>query len=271
MTWRRARDLRVHAQLKAMAQSGAKAADLSREPPGEQKPSPSSRQNEEDLGYNLYPERGSRLKKSTVEESLFTFKHKCQLMLQFAMDTSPYAKLLLGAMKSSGCTVFKDRHFSCEDCDGTVSGGFDAATSQIVLCQNNIHQQAHMNRVVTHELIHAFDHCRAQVDWFSNYRHLACSEIRAANLSGDCSFINEFSRFNFGLRKHHQECVRGRALRSILAVRRVSREEAERVVDEVFDSCFNDHAPFGRIPHSKKDAKFAHRDFENRDRYYANL
>lgn len=68
-----------------------------------------------------------------------------------------------------------------------------------------------------------------------------------------------------------QECVRSRALRSILTVRKVSREEAERVVDEVFDSCFNDHAPFGRIPHSKKDAKFAYRDFENRDRYYANL
>lgn len=68
-----------------------------------------------------------------------------------------------------------------------------------------------------------------------------------------------------------QECVRGRALRSILAVRKVSREEAEKVVDEVFDTCFNDHAPFGRIPHSYKDAKFAYRDYENRDRYYANL
>ncbi|KAK6314804.1 hypothetical protein J4Q44_G00143330 [Coregonus suidteri] len=162
--------------------------------------------------------------------------------------------------------VYKDRHFSCEDCDGTVSGGFDATSSQIVLCQNNIHQQSHMNRVVTHELIHAFDHCRAHVDWFNNFKHLACSEIRAANLSGDCSFHNEVSRFNFGLKKHHQECVRGRALRSILAVRKVSREEAEKVVDEVFDTCFNDHAPFGRIPHDKKDAKFAYRDFENRDR-----
>lgn len=27
--------------------------------------------------------------------------------------------------------VLKDRHFSCEDCDGTVSGGFDAASSQV--------------------------------------------------------------------------------------------------------------------------------------------
>ncbi|XP_017296703.1 mitochondrial inner membrane protease ATP23 homolog [Kryptolebias marmoratus] len=227
---------------------------------------------DEDYGYDIIPDRTTeKTKKQFIRESQFTFNHKCQNMLHFAMETSPYAKLLLSAMKSSGCKVFKGRHFSCEDCDGTVSGGFDAASSQIVLCQNNIHQQSHMNRVVTHELIHAFDHCRAHVDWFDNFRHLACSEIRAANLSGDCAFTNELSRFNFGLKQHHQECVRDRALRSILAVRKISREEARKIVDEVFESCFNDHAPFGRIPHSKKDAAFAYREYTNRDRYYTNL
>ncbi|XP_076862557.1 mitochondrial inner membrane protease ATP23 homolog [Brachyhypopomus gauderio] len=231
-----------------------------------------SKEQDDDYDYNIFPEsKKSKCKRKPTGESLFTFNHKCQVMLQFAVETSPYAKLLLGAMKNSGCTVYKDRHFSCEDCDGTVSGGFDATTSQIVLCQNNIHQQAHMNRVVTHELIHAFDHCRAHVDWFNNFKHLACSEIRAANLSGECSFTNELSRFNFGLKQHHQECVRNRAVRSILAVRKISREKAEKVVDEVFDSCFHDHTPFGRIPHSMKDARFAYRDFESRDRYYANL
>uniref|UniRef100_A0A8C2GNX0 Mitochondrial inner membrane protease ATP23 n=1 Tax=Cyprinus carpio TaxID=7962 RepID=A0A8C2GNX0_CYPCA len=198
-----------------MAQNSAKGDEfINKEPLQEKKEAEQqtaaaeSKQKEEDFGYGLYPERSSsKFKQGSIGESLFTFKHKCHIMLQVAMDTSPYAKLLLGAMKSSGCTVYKDRHFSCEDCDGTVSGGFDAATSQIVLCQNNIHQQAHMNRVVTHELIHAFDHCRARVDWFSNFRHLACSEIRAANLSGDCSFVNEISRFNFGLKEHHQEIL----------------------------------------------------------------
>ncbi|XP_053719593.1 mitochondrial inner membrane protease ATP23 homolog [Synchiropus splendidus] len=227
---------------------------------------------EEDYGYGSFPGRSApKPKRGFLATSLFTFNHRCQAMLQIALSTSPYAKLLLSAMNSSGCKVFKDRHFSCEDCDGHVSGGFDATTSQIVLCQNNIRQQAHMNRVVAHELIHAFDHCRANVDWFNNYRHLACSEIRAANLSGDCSFSNELARYNFGIKEHHQECVRGRAVRSILAVRKISREEAEKIVNEVFDSCFNDRAPFGRIPHGKRDAEFAFRDYENRDRYYANL
>nr|XP_033813793.1 mitochondrial inner membrane protease ATP23 homolog isoform X1 [Geotrypetes seraphini]XP_033813795.1 mitochondrial inner membrane protease ATP23 homolog isoform X1 [Geotrypetes seraphini] len=231
-----------------------------------------TKQDEEDYGYQFFPERQDKSrKKSFMRQSLFTFHNKCQIMLKVALDTSPYAKLLLDAMKHSGCTVFKDRHFSCEECDGSVSGGFDAATSEIVLCQNNIHHQSHMNRVVAHELIHAFDHCRAQVDWFSNVKHLACSEIRAANLSGDCSLWNEIARFKFGLKQHHQVCVRDRAVRSILAVRKVSKETAEKTVDEVFDSCFNDHEPFGRIPHSKKDAKYAFNHFRNRDRYYSNL
>ncbi|XP_063476134.1 mitochondrial inner membrane protease ATP23 homolog isoform X2 [Symphalangus syndactylus] len=175
--------------------------------------------------------------------SFFTSNQKCQLRLLKTLETNPYVKLLLDAMKHSGCAVNKDRHFSCEDCNGNVSGGFDASTSQIVLCQNNIHNQAHMNRVVTHELIHAFDHCRAHVDWFTNIRHLACSET----------------------------CVRDRAALSILAVRNISKEVAKKAVDEVFESCFNDHEPFGRIPHNKTYARYAHRDFENRDRYYSNI
>ncbi|OXB69492.1 UNVERIFIED_CONTAM: hypothetical protein H355_016235 [Colinus virginianus] len=83
--------------------------------------------------------------------------------------------------------------------------------------------------------------------------------------------MNEIARFKFGLKGHHQTCVRDRAIRSILAVRKVSRETAEKAVDEVFDTCFNDLEPFGRIPHSKTDAKRAYKDFLNRDRYTANL
>ncbi|XP_051464447.1 mitochondrial inner membrane protease ATP23 homolog isoform X2 [Apus apus] len=225
---------------------------------------------EDDFGYRLFPDRNKK-PQSFLVRSLFTFHNRCQLMLRMTLDTNPYAKLLLEAMKQSGCTVFNDRHFSCENCDGCVSGGFDSATSQIVLCQNNIRHQSHMNRVVTHELIHAFDHCRAHVDWFKNVKHLACSEIRAANLSGDCTLMNEIARFKFGLKGHHQTCVRDRAIRSILAVRKVSKETAEKAVDEVFDACFNDLEPFGRIPHSKKDARRAYRDFQNRDRYNANV
>ncbi|XP_054574897.1 mitochondrial inner membrane protease ATP23 homolog isoform X3 [Eptesicus fuscus] len=183
-----------------------------------------------------------------VLASFLTSDQKCQLMLLRTLQTNPYVKLLLDAMKHSGCAVNRERHFSCEDCNGNVSGGFDASVSQ----------------------------------------------IRAANLSGDCSLVNEIFRLHFGLKQHHQgivfsqrksylafgqlqrkrvteTCVRDRAILSILAVRNVSKEVAEKAVDEVFESCFNDHEPFGRIPHNKTYAKYAHRDFQNRHRYYSNI
>ena len=33
-----------------------------------------------------------------------------------------------------------------------------------------------MNDTLTHELIHAYDHCRAHLDW-NNLQHLACTEV----------------------------------------------------------------------------------------------
>lgn len=76
---------------------------------------------------------------------------------------------------------------------------------QVVLCQNHIQDQEWMDRVVTHELIHAFDHCRNKLDW-SNGEHHACSEVRAASLSGDCNWKYEFMRKNFNVAKQHQVC-----------------------------------------------------------------
>ena len=45
------------------------------------------------------------------------------------------------------------------------------------LCENNIYNADNMTDVMTHELIHAFDNCRAKVD-FLDPRHLACTEVR---------------------------------------------------------------------------------------------
>lgn len=84
---------------------------------------------EDDFGYRLFPDRNKE-PQSFLVRSLFTFHNRCQVMLRMTLETNPYAQLLIAAMKQSGCTVFNDRHFSCENCDGCVSGGFDSATSQ---------------------------------------------------------------------------------------------------------------------------------------------
>ena len=45
-----------------------------------------------------------------------------------------------------------------------------------------------------------------------------------------------------------QECVKERAVKSMLCVRDISKEEAHEVVESVFDACFHDTEPFERIP-----------------------
>jgi inner membrane protease ATP23 len=101
-----------------------------------------------------------------------------------------------------------------------------------------------MQDTMTHELIHAFDDCTANVNW-KNPRHVACSEIRAAALSGDCKFTREFARGNLGFIKHFQTCVKRRA---ILSLEPHAGKDAARLVESVWEPCFRDTCPFDEIP-----------------------
>lgn len=52
------------------------------------------------------------------------------------------------------------------------------------MCHNHIQTATEFDNMLAHELLHAFDHCRAaDLDW-SNCRHHACSEVRAVQCSG---------------------------------------------------------------------------------------
>jgi inner membrane protease ATP23 len=56
---------------------------------------------------------------------------------------------------------------------------------------------------------------------------------------GDASF--------FRIKKQHAECVKTKALGSVMAVRPdVTKEEALAAIDKVFIKCYNDLEPIGR-------------------------
>ena len=92
--------------------------------------------------------------------------------------------------------------------------------------------------------MHAYDQCRAKVDWKSGAHH-ACAEIRASSLSGECDLSQEINRGVFGLMAHHGKCVKRRAALSLALA---GRAEPEATVDAVFDRCYADTAPFERHP-----------------------
>ncbi len=52
--------------------------------------------------------------------------------------------------------------------------------------------------------MHSYDACTGHVD-FKDPRHLACTEIRASSLSGDCFWWKEwFDRLQIGFQGQHQ-------------------------------------------------------------------
>lgn len=130
---------------------------------------------------------------------------KCEKNVLTCTKESPMVKLMMGALKSSGCPLDLRRHISCEVCDITVSGGYDPELNQIVVCQNMARDKGMVQGVLTHEMIHMFDYCNNNLD-FKNIDHLACTEIRAANLT-HCSFMSACTQGDaslFKIQKAHQ-------------------------------------------------------------------
>lgn len=78
--------------------------------------------------------------------------------------------------------------------------------------------------------------------------HSKLSQVRAANLSGDCHLKQEWARGNFGIKGQHKVCIRRRAELSVSMNPYCQGKAAKAAVDKVFDSCFADTAPFDRIP-----------------------
>ena len=83
----------------------------------------------------------------------------------------------------------------------------------VVVVAEHAPDKAVFERTLVHELVHAYDQCRAKVDWKSGAHH-ACAEIRASSLSGECDLSQEINRGVFGLMAHHGARVGGGARRS---------------------------------------------------------
>ncbi|KAI9996117.1 hypothetical protein PInf_013298 [Phytophthora infestans] len=173
---------------------------------------------------------------------------KCEDMREKALTKCSRVKFLVDAMEKIGCSL-EPVFFSSVKCEGKINGGFhldDEGKPGVVLCQNHIPDQEWMDRTMAHELIHAFDHCRNKIDW-NKCEHHACSEIRAAALSGDCNWKYEFFRKNFNVSKQHQLCTRRRAKLSI-EQNGACKGRADECIDKVFDSCYRDWSPYREIP-----------------------
>ncbi|KAG0584715.1 hypothetical protein M758_3G231100 [Ceratodon purpureus] len=175
-----------------------------------------------------------------------TTPEHCQHMINHSLSRNATVKFVREALTKAGCPV-ADKFFKPEHCSMKVGGGFKQDDG-IVICSNNVTHQDEVDVALTHELLHAYDHCRAaNLNW-TNCEHHACSEIRAANLSGDCAWKRELLRGNTNIQKQHQICVRRRALISVGLNPHCSMHRAISAIDRVWKTCYNDTQPFDRVP-----------------------
>lgn len=177
---------------------------------------------------------------------------RCDSHTKWLFANSPIVRFmkhnidLLGP--SSGSATIDASRVLCRRCDASQGGGFDPEYG-ILICANQMRNRGHVEDTLAHEMVHAYDHLRFKMDAVHNLRHAACTEIRASTLSGECRWGREFfTRGQWGVTQQLQECVRRRAALSV-AARPGCRDEkhAETVVNEVWDSCFNDTRPFDEI------------------------
>ena len=182
---------------------------------------------------------------------------KCRTAVDCALRTCPKVKFMMEALASVGRPV--DAEFvQCAKCpdEAPTAGGYLPAHGFTVLCQQWIAKHpGEVENTLVHEMVHAYDDRRALVDWNDLTQH-ACTEIRAANLSGDCTFQRELDRNNISLAKlagAGMRCVRRRAQLSVAMHPDCPDEAAARAaVERAWTTCFNDKAPFDDNP-VKKD------------------
>lgn len=162
--------------------------------------------------------------------------------------------------KSSSSTATRSRNRNKPDCTKSRQEILDqfqrekdgksklSLRPEIYLCQEHVTGPKHANTILAHELIHAIDMCRAKMDPLHNCMQLACTEIRAENLSGECNMSWEFLRGKLnGFFGHGQQCVRRRAIDSVKANPNCT-ERADIFVDAAMERCYKDTFPFERHP-----------------------
>eukprot|EP00697_Spironema_sp_BW2_P005769 gnl/Spiro4/18038_TR9629_c0_g1_i1.p1 gnl/Spiro4/18038_TR9629_c0_g1~~gnl/Spiro4/18038_TR9629_c0_g1_i1.p1 ORF type:complete len:195 (-),score=19.98 gnl/Spiro4/18038_TR9629_c0_g1_i1:46-630(-) len=176
----------------------------------------------------------------------------CKMFVRNALR-DPEVRHLITSLKSGGCIPPQMKGsdlFRCVRCNSQHQfAGFSASPGdvpQVVLCadQNNNQNDVVLNLV--HEMVHFFDWCRGP-ETFHTEKTIACTEVRAAALSGDCAEFQERMRGHAtNVPAAHMTCVRRHAL---LSVRRSPlATEPEKAINEVFERCYEDTSPFQTYP-----------------------
>jgi inner membrane protease ATP23 len=193
---------------------------------------------------------------TTAEKAKYVNEYtKCERIKHDTL-ASRKVRFLFNSLAEMGNVIYAPEKFvQCVHCDEPLNA-FALVTpenkSVIGICQNFIRDQTTTQNAVAHELLHIYDQSRAYAD-LNNCIHVACMEVRAAALSGECAKQREEERG--ALRPflvepgHFKRCVWRKAMGSVKFQPLCSEPEVcEKAMQLSFERCFADQAPFYSIP-----------------------
>ncbi|KAG5658932.1 hypothetical protein KAF25_007485 [Fusarium avenaceum] len=184
---------------------------------------------------------------------------RCEDDLKWVFTYSPVVRFMSEKIQALNGRIDASNVY-CRRCESHLepngqvlrqSGGF-SPDHGILICANEVRDRKHLEDTLAHEMVHAWDTLRwKNVDFMGkkDLKHAACTEIRASMLSGECRWTREaFTRGNWKLTQQFQNCVRGRAIQSVMG-RSTCKDDvqAAKVVNQVWDSCFSDTRPFDEV------------------------
>ena len=112
----------------------------------------------------------------------------------------------------------------------------------IVLSTSTTRSVQEAERHLKHELIHAYDAARGNLDPSDCFQQ-ACSEIRAARLSGDCTVSREAKSGNLSIMNSGIGCVNQRAMLAV-SNNPMCKAISDRAVEKMMPVCYQDYSPF---------------------------
>ncbi|KAL9603485.1 MAG: hypothetical protein Q9219_001172 [cf. Caloplaca sp. 3 TL-2023] len=88
---------------------------------------------------------------------------RCVKHRDYLLMYSPIIRFMRQNINKLGGDVHQD-NIRCRKCTHLAQGGFDKDYG-ILLCANNLRRQGDVEDTLAHEMVHAYDHLRFQVQW----------------------------------------------------------------------------------------------------------
>lgn len=133
-----------------------------------------------------------------------------------------------------------------EFCDGV----YIPKEKQVILCANTLIEQKDFENALHRQLIKLYDDVRSTNYNFSNCKHLACSEVRAALFSHKCNSSEmRFSKLQTNTRRNEKREADNYWLKSVasesLKEKPLWAKHADEFIHSIFEKCSKDRSPFG--------------------------